>query len=81
MRRCADALLITILLPGFAIADGSFAGRTRFDLDRPEIRAFVETTAASQKMEPLDVYRLLAKAEPQPKIIEAMTRPAEKVSP
>jgi membrane-bound lytic murein transglycosylase B len=81
MRRCADALLITILLPGFAIADGSFAGRTRFDLDRPEIRDFVESTAASQKMEPLDVYRLLAKAEPQPKIIEAMTRPAEKVSP
>jgi membrane-bound lytic murein transglycosylase B len=73
--------LISLLLPGFAFADGSFAGRTRFDLDRPEIRDFVVTTAASQKMEPLDVYRLLAKAEPQPKIIEAMTRPAEKVSP
>jgi membrane-bound lytic murein transglycosylase B len=81
MRRCADALLISLLIPGFAFADGSFAGRTRFDLDRPEIRQFVEATAASQKMQPLDVYRLLAKAEPQPKIIEAMTRPAEKVSP
>jgi membrane-bound lytic murein transglycosylase B len=81
MRRCADALLITLLLPGFAFADGSFTGRTRFDLDRPEIRSFVEATATAQKMEPLDVYRLLAKAEPQPKIIEAMTRPAEKVSP
>ena len=32
-------------------------------------------------MEPLDVYRLLAKAEPQPKIIELITKPAEKVSP
>jgi membrane-bound lytic murein transglycosylase B len=81
MRRCADALLITLLIPGFAIADGSFAGRTRFDLGRPEIRAFVETTAAAQKIEPLEIYRLLAKAEPQPKIIEAMTKPAEKVSP
>jgi membrane-bound lytic murein transglycosylase B len=81
MRRCADALLITLLIPGFAIADGSFAGRTRFDLGRPEIRAFVETTAAAQKIEPLEVYRLLAKAEPQPKIIEAMSKPAEKVSP
>jgi membrane-bound lytic murein transglycosylase B len=70
-----------MLIPGFAMADGSFAGRTRFDLGRPEIRAFVETTAAAQKVEPLEVYRLLAKAEPQPTIIEAMSKPAEKVSP
>jgi len=75
-------LTVTLLLsPGFAQADGSFVGRTRFDLDRPEIRQFVETTAAANKMQPLDVYRLLAKAEPQPKIIELITKPAEKVSP
>ncbi|HTU68055.1 MAG TPA: lytic murein transglycosylase B [Steroidobacteraceae bacterium] len=80
--RHALALTITALfLSGSASADGSFVGRTRFDLDRPEIRDFVEKTAAAQKMEPLDIYRLLAKAEPQPKIIEAMTKPAEKVSP
>jgi membrane-bound lytic murein transglycosylase B len=81
MRRIADALFITALFTSSAFADGSFSGRTRFDLDRPEIRDFVETTAAAQKLEPLDLYRLLAKAEPQPKIIEAMTKPAEKVSP
>jgi membrane-bound lytic murein transglycosylase B len=81
MRRIADALLISLLCTGSALADGSFSGRTRFDLDRPEIRDFVEQTAAAQKIEPLDVYRLLAKAEPQPKIIEAMNKPAEKVSP
>ena len=63
------------------MADGSFSGRTRFDLDRAEIREFVEATAAAQKLEPLDVYRLLAKAEPQPKIIELISKPAEKVSP
>jgi membrane-bound lytic murein transglycosylase B len=80
--RHALALTVTLLLsPGFASADGSFAGRTRFDLDRPEIQAFVEATAAANKMEPLDVYRLLAKAEPQPKIIELISKPAEKVSP
>jgi membrane-bound lytic murein transglycosylase B len=80
--RHALALTFTLLLsPGFALADGSFVGRTRFDLDRPEIRQFVETTAAANKMQPLDIYRLLAKAEPQPKIIELITRPAEKVSP
>jgi membrane-bound lytic murein transglycosylase B len=63
------------------MAEGAFVGRTRFDLDRPEIREFVEKTAAANQMQPLDVYRLLAKAEPQPKIIELITKPAEKVSP
>jgi membrane-bound lytic murein transglycosylase B len=82
MRRYADALLIFLAaFTGFAHADGSFAGRTRFDLDRVEIREFVEATAAAQKMQPLDVYRLLAKAEPQPRILEAISKPAEKVSP
>jgi membrane-bound lytic murein transglycosylase B len=80
--RNALALTATILFhSGSALAEGSFAGRTRFDLDRPEIQNFVEKTAAAQKMEPLDVYRLLAQAEPQPKIIELITKPAEKVSP
>ena len=82
MRRIADTLIAgLVLLPGFALADGSFSGRTRFDLDRTEIRQFVESTAKDQKIEPLEVYRLIAKAEPQPKIIELITRPAEKVSP
>ena len=78
------ALVLTVTLlssPGFAQTDGSFVGRTRFDLDRPEIRQFVEATAAENKLQPLDVYRMLAKAEPQPKIIELITKPAEKVSP
>jgi membrane-bound lytic murein transglycosylase B len=80
--RIALALTVTLLLSAsFAFADGSFTGRTRFDLDRTEIQQFVEATAAANKMEPLDVYRLLAKAEPQPKIIELITKPAEKVSP
>ncbi|HEU4780360.1 MAG TPA: lytic murein transglycosylase B [Steroidobacteraceae bacterium] len=80
--RHALVLTVTLLLStSSALADGSFVGRTRFDLDRPEIQQFVEATAASNKMQPLDVYRLLAKAEPQPKIIELISKPAEKVSP
>jgi len=80
--RNALALTATIIFcSGSAWADDSFTGRTRFDLDRPEIAAFVEATAAANKMEPLDVYRLLAKAEPQPRIIELISKPAEKVSP
>jgi len=81
MHRNHALAFILILVSGSALAEGSFVGRTRFDLDRPEIRAFVEKVAAEQKMQPLDVYRLLAKAEPQPKIIELITKPAEKVSP
>ena len=82
MRRKADACIALLtLLPVSALADGSFTGRTRFDLDRAEIQSFVESTAAANDMAALDVYRLLAKAEPQPRIIELISKPAEKVSP
>ena len=82
MRRITETWIVALLfVSGSALADGSFSGRDRFDLDRPEIAKFVEETAAAQKMQPLDVYRLLAKAEPQPKIIELISKPAEKVSP
>ena len=81
MRLALGLTAIATVVSSSAFAEGSFTGRTRFDLDRADIREFVETTAAAQKMEPLDVYRLLAKAEPQPKIIELISKPAEKVSP
>jgi len=81
IRRIVGTWIVALLYSSTALADGSFTGRTRFDLDRPEIQAFVEATAAAQKMQPLDIYRLLAKAEPQPKIIELITKPAEKVAP
>ncbi len=82
MTHCKHALALTLIfLSSSALAEGSFVGRTRFELDRPEIREFVEKTAAANKVAPLEIYRLLAKAEPQPKIIELMTKPAEKVSP
>jgi len=74
-------ILASCFVSGSALADGSFTGRTRFDLERAEIRDFVDATAKAQKMQPLDVYRLLAKAEPQPRIIELISKPAEKVSP
>ncbi|HEY6451071.1 MAG TPA: lytic murein transglycosylase B [Steroidobacteraceae bacterium] len=49
----------------------------RFDLSRPEIQEFIEQLVA----EGLDrdwLTGVLGAAEPQPKIIDAMTRPAEK---
>jgi peptidoglycan lytic transglycosylase B len=53
----------------------------KFDLKRPEIVAFVTDVVARDQLKKKQVLLLLRKGEPQPKIIEAMTRPAEKVTP
>jgi membrane-bound lytic murein transglycosylase B len=53
----------------------------RFDLKRPEIVSFVNEVVARDALKRKKVLALLAKAEPQPQIIELMTRPAEKVTP
>jgi membrane-bound lytic murein transglycosylase B len=53
----------------------------KFDLKRPEIAAFVKDVVERDQLKKRDVLALLKKGEPQPKIIEAMTRPAEKVTP
>jgi membrane-bound lytic murein transglycosylase B len=53
----------------------------RFDLKRPEIAAFIQEVSARDGLSRKQVIALLRKGEPQPKIIEAMTRPAEKVTP
>jgi membrane-bound lytic murein transglycosylase B len=52
-----------------------------FDLKRPEIVSFVNDVVARDALKRKAVLALLAKAEPQPKIVELMTRPAEKVTP
>lgn len=52
-----------------------------FDMKRADITAFVDDVVARQQLKKKDVLALLRKGEPQPKIIEAMTRPAEKVTP
>jgi membrane-bound lytic murein transglycosylase B len=80
MRNFAGACAALLMcIGGIAWADAE--NRARFDLERPEIREFVETTAKANQLQPLDVYRLLARAEPQPRIIELMSKPAERVAP
>jgi membrane-bound lytic murein transglycosylase B len=81
LRTPATALVIACLALPAAHAASIFGGTDRFDLDRADIRAFVDTASAAGGITPDDLYHLLAKAEPQPKIIEAMQRPAEKVTP
>lgn len=52
-----------------------------FDLGRADIQKFVDDVATRNAIPRGDILALLGKAVAQPKIIEAMTRPAERVSP
>ena len=52
-----------------------------FDMKRPEIKAFIKDVVARDQLPKKQILALLRKGEPQPKIIEAMNRPAEKVTP
>ncbi len=65
-----------------ALASGLSAARAdiaRFDLKRPEIRRFVREVAKRDSLSRRRILRLLAKARPQPQIIDLMNRPAERV--
>ena len=74
-------LILTLLLVAPASARHKAPKHPRFNLKRPEIVAFVNDVVTRQQLKKRQVIALLRKAEPQPKIIEAMTRPAEKVTP
>ncbi|MFT3907493.1 MAG: lytic murein transglycosylase B [Steroidobacteraceae bacterium] len=74
-------ILLLALLPGTALADSRAEDRNRFDLTRKDIQSFVADFATTQKRDADAVWKLLAQAEPQPRIIEAMSKPAEKALP
>ena len=76
-------MLLAALACAAAVAQPATAPAVapRFDLQRPEIAAFIEEVVARDGLRRRDVRRLLADAQPQPKIIEAMTRPIEKIAP
>jgi membrane-bound lytic murein transglycosylase B len=52
-----------------------------FDLKRPEIAAFVREVAQHDGLKRAEVRRLLRQAQPQPRILDIMNRPLEKVAP
>jgi membrane-bound lytic murein transglycosylase B len=52
-----------------------------FDLHRPDIAAFIQEVTQRDGLKRKDVQRLLKEARPQPKIIDIMNRPIEKVAP
>jgi membrane-bound lytic murein transglycosylase B len=52
-----------------------------FDLSRPEIQGFVADVSRKHGLQREQILEVLATGEPQPRIIELMSRPAERVSP
>jgi membrane-bound lytic murein transglycosylase B len=76
------SLLLAALLcvPAAATAQGP-ASALPFDLHRPEVAAFVADVVEHDGLKRAEVKKLLAAAQPQPKIIDIMNRPIEKVAP
>jgi membrane-bound lytic murein transglycosylase B len=73
------ALSAIVLLP--ARADSTVPPTPRFDLDRPEIKAFLDDVAARNDLSRAQLVKLMKTAQPQPRIIELISKPAERVIP
>jgi membrane-bound lytic murein transglycosylase B len=75
VRHLWLALALMAVMQGVGAAEP--AASARFDLTRPEIQGFIDQLV-SQGLDRNWVTAALAAAESQPKIIDAMSRPAEK---
>jgi len=73
----APANTPSISPPTTAAAPAPTVEPAHFDLNRPDIRAYIDQ-AVSQGVDRNRLTALLNSAEPQQKIIDAMTKPAEK---
>jgi membrane-bound lytic murein transglycosylase B len=83
LNRCLSFLLAP-LLGAVALAEPAKnppALGASFDLHRPEIVAFINEVTQREGLKRKEVQRLLKEARPQPKIIDIMNRPIEKVAP
>jgi membrane-bound lytic murein transglycosylase B len=82
LNRCGFFLLAVLGCTAAAAQPaGAAATGAGFDLRRPEIVAFVNTLTEHDGFKAREVRHLLKEARPQPKIIEMMNRPIEKVAP
>ncbi|MBS0364984.1 MAG: lytic murein transglycosylase B [Proteobacteria bacterium] len=57
------------------------AGSGNFTLQRADVAAFIREVSARNGLEEHEVRALLRQAQPQPKIIEIMERPVERIAP
>ena len=85
MKTCRFPLLALLALLACARALAQPANppalAASFDLHRPEIVAFIDEVTQRDGLKRKDVQRLLKQARRQPKIIDMMNRPIEKVAP
>ena len=78
LRRLRQAALALALCASAAVsAEAPAPKATHFDLSRPEISRFLDEISA-QGVDREAAAATLAQAEPQPRIIESMSKPAEK---
>jgi membrane-bound lytic murein transglycosylase B len=77
MRPNRCCVWIGSLTAAITFAASAQTPGSHFDLTRPEIRAYIDQ-AVSQGVDRTQIDAWLGAAEPQPKIIDAITRPAEK---
>ncbi len=85
IRRYLPLALTAALLPCAAmppVGEAPFPDqRAGFDLNRPEIQEFVSNLAARDGFNRAALLETLADGEPQPRILELIARPAERVAP
>jgi membrane-bound lytic murein transglycosylase B len=79
IRRVSLLIALVALTPVSAAPTVPKPGR--FDLSRAEIDSFIDDVARRNALGRDSLRELLAKAVPQPKIIELISKPAEKVAP
>jgi membrane-bound lytic murein transglycosylase B len=80
LNKCRNFLLAALACaPAGAQPQDAVAGG--FDLQRPEIIEFVNDVVSRDGLNRKDVRALLKEARPQPRIIEIVNRPIEKVAP
>ncbi|HEY0767299.1 MAG TPA: lytic murein transglycosylase, partial [Steroidobacteraceae bacterium] len=80
MNKCRHALLVALACAPVS-AQPAGAAAAGFDLTRPEIVEFVNEVVSRDGLSRTQVRSLLKEAQPQPKIIEIMNRPIERVAP
>ncbi len=69
--------LVAFFIYSFGAANLAHA----FDSNRPEVRAFIDETAAQFDLDKKEIGALLAQAETKQPILDAISRPAERVVP
>jgi len=93
LNRCRDALIVALACAPLVAqpakptpapappAEAAAPSAAPFDVQRPEIAQFVDDVVSHDGWSRKALVTLLAQAQPQPKILEIMNRPLERIAP